>query len=187
MPLPPLVASGQVVAAAHANALRNYLPLMPDGTPSEPGKRFESDPDTGFHRPGSNQLAIVCGGSARVTVSTVEITAVLPVRVTASLNNSGDETDAGWSSWRTGSSPGATKLLAGCGSTGSYLQSMEQGLSWSTKPLYIQPNGGKTIINGGRLLLGAQTAYADDGAAGLGGLVSGDVYWTPTGEVRRKI
>jgi hypothetical protein len=65
MPIPPLVASGQIIAASHVNGIRNFLPLMADGTAGTPGLRFEDDPDTGFHRPGSNQLAIVTGGAVR--------------------------------------------------------------------------------------------------------------------------
>jgi hypothetical protein len=68
MPIPPLVASGQIISASHVNGIRNFLPLMADGTAGTPGLRFEDDPDTGLHRPGSNQLAIVTGGAVRVTV-----------------------------------------------------------------------------------------------------------------------
>lgn len=90
MPLPPLVVSGQVIAASHINAIRNYLPLMADGSAATPGFRFEDDPDTGLHRPGSNQLAIVTGGVIRLTVSDTAITTGL--EISAGVSRIGDGT-----------------------------------------------------------------------------------------------
>lgn len=40
---------------------------------SSPAMTYSSDPDTGIHRPGANQLAMVTGGTARLTVDNTEV------------------------------------------------------------------------------------------------------------------
>lgn len=152
MPIPPLVASGQIIAASHVNGIRNFLPLMADGTAGTPGLRFEDDPDTGIHRPGSNQLAIVTGGAVRATFSSSGVdlgslgVLAKTTQLTGQVSNSASEADAAWSFIRASSSAGATKLLAGVTSGASYIQSMAQGTDWATKPLILQANGGRVGI-----------------------------------------
>jgi hypothetical protein len=65
---------------------------------------------------------------------------------TSSLGVVSSETDAGWCYLRSGGGVGDAKLLVGVGSTGSYMQSMATGTAWDTKPLVLQPNGGKVGI-----------------------------------------
>lgn len=102
------------------------------------------------------------------------------LNVTVSLGNSADEADAGWSYIRSGSSAGSTKLLIGCGSVGTYVQSMEQGVDFSTKPLNLQPNGGMVIISGS-LKRTATPVYASNALAIAGGLAVGTEYRTSAG------
>ena len=90
MPLPPLVVSGQVIAASHINAIRNYLPLMADGSAATPGFRFEDDPDTGLHRSASDTLAIVTGGTICLSVSSASAKIEVPLAL-----GSGVTPDAG--------------------------------------------------------------------------------------------
>jgi hypothetical protein len=47
--------------------------LMEDGTVGAPGLAFASDLDTGFFRPGANQLAIATNGTERVEIGTSEV------------------------------------------------------------------------------------------------------------------
>ena len=42
---------------------------FPNGTEASPGVRFEADPDTGLRRAGSNDVALVAGGSDKLRVS----------------------------------------------------------------------------------------------------------------------
>jgi hypothetical protein len=44
-----------------------------DGTPALPSLAFSADPDTGLHRPGANQLALVTGGARRVVVTDTDL------------------------------------------------------------------------------------------------------------------
>lgn len=44
--------------------------LAADGTSGAPGFAFDSDPNTGLQRPGSDQLAIICGGGTRMEIGT---------------------------------------------------------------------------------------------------------------------
>jgi hypothetical protein len=47
--------------------------LMEDGTAGAPGLAFASDLDTGFFRPGANQLAVATNGIERVEIGTSEV------------------------------------------------------------------------------------------------------------------
>jgi len=47
--------------------------LMEDGTVGAPGLAFASDLDTGFFRPGANQLAVATNGIERVEIGTSEV------------------------------------------------------------------------------------------------------------------
>jgi hypothetical protein len=97
------------------------------------------------------------------------------LNVTVGLTLVTDELDAGWSYIRSGSSAGSTKCLIGCGSLGTYVQSMELGMSFTSKPLNLQPNGGTVIIGGG-VKRTATPSYANNAAAILGGLSVGMEY-----------
>lgn len=46
---------------------------LPDGGAPSPSLRFASDPDTGFYRPGADQLGITLGGTVRATFLTTAL------------------------------------------------------------------------------------------------------------------
>jgi hypothetical protein len=51
------------------NQVASTVPFQaPNGTVSDPGLSFSSDPDTGIYRSGTNQLSISCGGSERIRI-----------------------------------------------------------------------------------------------------------------------
>jgi hypothetical protein len=86
------------------------------------------------------------------------------VQATAALTSSADESDVGWSSWQSSLSAGATRLLVGMGTDEAYIQAMQGSTSWSTRHLYLQPNGGYVKINM------VSSHYANDAAAAAGGV-----------------
>lgn len=53
--------------------------LAPDGAASAPAYSFSSDTDTGIYRPASNQLALVTGGTARLTMDNIFVTSSLAI------------------------------------------------------------------------------------------------------------
>lgn len=56
---------------------------VPDGTLAAPGLRFASDTNTGLHRSGSDELALVTAGTARITISNADVRfALVPVPTT---------------------------------------------------------------------------------------------------------
>ncbi len=104
MPLPPLVVSGQIIAASHMNAVRNALATksfdtdfaayalqncgrisihasggFEDGTLALPGVRFADDLNTGLQRSAADTLELVTGGVSRLTISAAGITPVAPL------------------------------------------------------------------------------------------------------------
>lgn len=89
-------------------------------------------------------------------ITGASLTSTGALKVTVGLTNSTDETDVGWSYIRSGSAAGDCKLLIGTGSLGTYVQSMEQGVDFATKPLNLQPNGGNVLV-GGLLGIGQMT------------------------------
>ena len=77
MPFPPLVVSGQVVAASHINAIRNALAVWPGDVSADGynlndigGLFFNDDPDTGIQRPSADVLQILAGGAVRLQADT---------------------------------------------------------------------------------------------------------------------
>lgn len=50
------------------------------GTDADPAYSFAADPNTGVYSPGADQLALTTGGVERLTVSTTQVTATLPLR-----------------------------------------------------------------------------------------------------------
>jgi hypothetical protein len=68
-------------------------------------------------------------------------------------------------------------------------------IGWGSQYISLGMGGGAEIVrwtNNGRmkfsaLISGSGTTYADDAAAGAGGLVSGEVYWTSAGDLKRKL
>jgi hypothetical protein len=66
--------------------------VMPDGTTARPALRFVSDPDTGLARPGPDQIALVCGGQSRATLSAGGLQVDVPVGGTGTQSASHDAT-----------------------------------------------------------------------------------------------
>lgn len=75
--------------------------LIPDGSAANPSIHPTSDPNTGLFKPSADQLAISCGGTAKLTVSTTAITTTEPILfpdANASLPSItfGSDTDTGF-------------------------------------------------------------------------------------------
>ena len=64
--------------------------VVPDGTTARPALRFASDPDTGLARHGPDQIALVCGGQLRATLSTGGLQVDVPVGGTGTQSTSHD-------------------------------------------------------------------------------------------------
>jgi hypothetical protein len=68
-------------------------------------------------------------------------------------------------------------------------------IGWGSQYISLGMGNGAEIVrwsSNGRmkfsaLISGSGTTYADDAAAGAGGLVSGEVYWTSAGDLKRKL
>lgn len=81
-----------VVPAAGASVSVPGGLLLPDGSATLPGLRFAADADTGLHRPGANQLALVTEGVVRAVVSNAALQIDLPVTGTAVTQTATDTT-----------------------------------------------------------------------------------------------
>jgi len=66
--------------------------LFGDGTVGTPGVGFSSDTDTGFYRPGSNQLAAATGGVLRWLLSSTAMQIDVPITGSAVQSDSEDTT-----------------------------------------------------------------------------------------------
>jgi hypothetical protein len=126
------------------------------------------------------------------------------VRMIASLGLATDENDTGIAlQVDTGPGAGQTKFFVGTGFAGTFMNSMEQGVGWTSKPLYVQYNGGTTIFGGPisalstivfspggtpRLAIDASgwisapnlPGYSGETAAASAGVPSGAWYWNTT-------
>jgi len=63
-----------------------------NGTNAEPGMSFVSDPNTGFTRPGADQIGFVTGGAQRGVLSTTALNLSVPVTGAAVVANTTDVT-----------------------------------------------------------------------------------------------
>jgi hypothetical protein len=65
---------------------------LPDGTAAQPGLRFTADTDTGFRRPGANQIGFVTGAVQRASLGTATFQLDVPLSGTAVQTGSHDAT-----------------------------------------------------------------------------------------------
>lgn len=190
MPFPPLVVTGQVVSAAHINSIRNALSTWPGDVSADGynlnelgGLFFNDDPDTGIQRPSADVLQIVTGGAVRLQADTAlhaigsgQLSSGAPSGLStfSVIANVAGDTDR--------------RMMFGIDEVNAIGWIQVYDLGAIPYALHLNPQGGRVVISGGRLNFAAGLAtYADDAAAGAGGLGAGDLYSTSTGEVRRKL
>lgn len=162
MPFPPLVISGQVISAAHINAIRNALMTWPGDVYAD-GFNLSGvgvltaatiNASTGVAAAYLNVAGALDGVNAYFsgTMSVDgQISSLSAVKITRGLSLL-VEGDAGWTKWMYTGGAGATNLLVGVGIAASYIQSAENSTSWSTRPLSLQALGGDVHIGGGLAL-----------------------------------
>jgi len=85
------VAIGTEIANANA-ALAASLANISDGTAASPGFKFSLDLDTGFYRPGDNQIGIVTNGVQRALLSNTALNVSVPITGTAVTQTDTDTT-----------------------------------------------------------------------------------------------
>lgn len=78
-PTQKLHVSGNILATGSIDCGTQFLGLATD-TATAPSFSFTSDTNTGMFRPGTDQVALTTGGTARLTVTTAQFTGTLPWR-----------------------------------------------------------------------------------------------------------
>ena len=140
-------------SAANKNkriTIEELLRGAPDGTAAAPSIGFESDPNTGIYRPGSDQVAISTGGTARLFVNSAGNVGVGTTSPSNALHvNSG--------------ATGTSAVLESTGS-GTYLNFKNSSGSGVyvgavSTSFFVETNGSERarIDGSGRLLVGTST------------------------------
>jgi hypothetical protein len=191
MPFPGLVVSGQVISAAHINAIRNALITWPGDVDADGFDLSDVGALTAATINASASLTTAyLAVSGALDGASAYLTGTLLVDGAVTLNSRlsvieplgllNDENDVGWTKIRNSSSSGSTDLLLGMGTGFAYIQSRQNGTSWTSKPISMQPNGGDVHFGGG-VKRTATPVHADNAAAVSAGLSAGTEYRTSTG------
>ena len=153
-------------------SIANVMKNASLGTAALPGVAFDGDPNTGLFSAGGDQIAIVTGGTARLTSTTTALTSTLPIDVplgaqgTPSLTFTGDLNTGIFS-------PGADQVAISTGGSGRlFINSSGQvGVGTSSPGASLHVAGAITSApTGSGLLAGINSNY---GQAKLYGTTGG--------------
>ena len=194
-------------------SIADILKTAPEGTAAAPAIAFEGDSNTGIYHPGSEQIGFATSGIVRVFIAsngsvgigTSSADALLklqagnsdiPANSFAVRQNNGADTSQTTFSIEVSPNDGVSRLISSATSGAKlafYTQGNEVmridssanvGIGTSSPGEKLEVNG---TIKATDINFTGLSTFADDSAAGTGGLTAGDVYKTSTGELRIKL